>query len=54
MREQLSCIREFLEQHDADAEMLDAIDFAIEENENWCDSDSDEALASMAMQTGRA
>jgi hypothetical protein len=39
LRTQLVRIREFMLAHDAaeDEEMMEAIDYAIEENERWCD-----------------
>lgn len=44
MREQLTRIKDFLTDHEADEEMVSAIDQAIEDNEHWSDPDNQDRL----------
>jgi len=39
VRQQLNLIRQLLVQHNADAEMLDVVDYLLEENDRWIDLD---------------
>lgn len=51
---QLSRIRAVLEGLDSDKEMLDAIDYLIEENERWIDPDIANAVRSGVFRSGEA
>lgn len=44
MREQLARIKDFLIDHEADDEMISAIEQAIEDNEHWSDPDNQDRL----------
>jgi len=44
MREQLARIKDFLIDHEADEEMISAIDQAIEDNANWSDPENCDLL----------
>ncbi len=52
IHEQLNRIRELLVEHGADDEMLDAVDYLIEDNKGWINPEIAEALGSTG--TGEA
>lgn len=54
LHEQLSRIRAVLVELDSDEEMLDAIDYLIEENEQWIDPDIANAVHSGIIRSGEA
>ena len=52
LHEQLNCIRELLVEHGADDEMLDAVDYLVDDNKGWINPEIAEALGSTG--TGEA
>jgi uncharacterized protein (DUF1786 family) len=52
IHEQLNRIRELLVEHGADDEMLDAVDYLVDDNKGWINPEIAEALGSTG--TGKA
>jgi hypothetical protein len=54
VEQQLNSIRHFLVQHGADKEMLDVIDYLLEENKDWIDPKIANDLRSGKLHSGGA
>jgi hypothetical protein len=54
VQRQLNCIRDCLSQHGADDEMLDAVDYLLEDNERWLDPQIADDLRKGKLRSGHA
>lgn len=54
IREQLNRIRVFLVENDADDEMVDTVDYVIEDNERWISPEIDKDLLAGKLAGGEA
>jgi hypothetical protein len=54
VEQQLSRIRDFLVEHGADSEMLDVVDYLLEENRDWIDPKIAKDLRSGKLHSGGA
>jgi hypothetical protein len=54
VEQQLNRIHDFLVERDADSEMLDAVDYLIEDNEQWMDEKIEKDLRAGNLQSGQA
>jgi hypothetical protein len=53
VEQQLNRIRDCIEEHGADDEMLDAINFLLAENDRWLDQQIADALRAGKLSTGK-
>jgi hypothetical protein len=54
IREQLNRIRVFLVENDADDEMVDTVDYLIEDNERWISPEIEKDLLTGKLERGEA